>query len=78
MGVRPMRTSFQRPWQNGIVERWGGTYRRELLDHVIVLGEVHLRRLLREFVDDYQLNRGWGEEFARQIFGTAQHRRRNR
>ena len=41
------------PWQNGIAERWVGTVRRELLDHVIVLSERQLRRLLREYVDYY-------------------------
>ena len=34
MRVEPKRTSFRSPWQNGIVERWVGTVRRELLDPV--------------------------------------------
>jgi putative transposase len=34
-GLKPKRTSVQAPWQNGIVERWVGSARRELLDHVI-------------------------------------------
>lgn len=55
--VRPVRTSFRSPWQNGVVEHWVGTCRRELLDHVIVMGEDHLRRLLREFLDDYHNDR---------------------
>lgn len=39
-----------------------------------------LKHQLRGFGGEanYQLGRGWGEEFARQIFGTGQHRRRNR
>lgn len=57
MQIEPMRTSFQSPWQNGVAERWVGTCRRELLDHVIVLNEDHLRRLLREFVDYYHNDR---------------------
>lgn len=57
MNVRPVQTSFRSPWQNGVVERWVGTCRRELLDHVIVLGEDHLRRLLREFLDYYHADR---------------------
>jgi len=39
------------PWQNGIAERWVGSARRELLDHVIVMNERHLHHLLREYVD---------------------------
>jgi len=57
MDVRPVQTSFRSPWQNGVVERWIGTCRRELLDHVIVLGEDHLRRLLRELLDYYHNDR---------------------
>jgi putative transposase len=57
MEVRPVRTSVQSPWQNGVAERWIGTCRRELLDHVIVLNEEHLRRLLREFVEYYHTDR---------------------
>jgi len=57
MQVHPMRTSFQSPWQNGIAERLVGTCRRELLDHVIVLDEAHLRRLLSEFLDYYHDDR---------------------
>lgn len=36
MGSKPIRTSFRSPWQNGIAERWIGSCRRDLLDHVIV------------------------------------------
>jgi transposase InsO family protein len=47
-GIEPKRTSFQSPWQNGIAERWVGNCRRDLLDHVIVLNERHLKRLMNE------------------------------
>ena len=36
-GIRPIRTAFRSPWQNGVAERWVGSVRRDLLDHVIVL-----------------------------------------
>ena len=57
MEVCPVRTSLQSPWQNGVAERWVGSWRRELLGHVIVLNAKHLRRLLREFLDYYHDDR---------------------
>ena len=44
IGIDPQRTAFRSPWQNGIAERWVGSVRRELLDHVIVLNDDHLRK----------------------------------
>ena len=49
-GLQPKRTSVRAPWQNGIAERWVGSCRREILDHVIALNEQHLRRLIRDYV----------------------------
>jgi hypothetical protein len=40
-GLKPKRTSVQAPWQNGTAERWIGSCRRELLDHIIALNESH-------------------------------------
>ncbi len=57
IGIEPRRTAFRSPWQNGIAERWVGSARRELLDHVIVMNERHLYRLLREYVDYYNEDR---------------------
>jgi hypothetical protein len=42
--------SAQKPWQNGIAERFVGSSRRDLLDHVIVLSERHLKRLMAEYI----------------------------
>jgi len=50
MLMEPTRTSYQSPWQNGVAERFAGTVRQELLDHVIVLNERHLRQLSESFV----------------------------
>ncbi len=47
--VRPKRTAYRSPWQKGTAERWVGSARRELLSHVIVFNEQHLRRLLRDY-----------------------------
>jgi putative transposase len=49
-GLKLKRTGIQAPWQNGLAERWVGSCRRELLDHVIPLNERHLRRVIREYV----------------------------
>ena len=56
-GTEPVRTAFRGPWQNGVAERWVGSVRRELLDHVIVLNQRHLRRLLKEYVRYYHEDR---------------------
>ena len=53
-GLQPKRTSLQAPRQNGIAERWVGSCRGEILDHVIALNEVQLRRLLHNYVRYYR------------------------
>jgi putative transposase len=53
LGVKEVIIAPRSPWQNPYAERVIGTLRRELLDHVIVLNERHLRRLLRTYVSDY-------------------------
>ncbi len=54
-GLKPKRTSIQSPWQNRTAERWVGSCRREILDHVIRLDERHLLRLMRDYVSyDHQ------------------------
>ena len=53
MGIRDKPTAPASPWQNGFAERLIGSIRRECLDHFIVLGEAHLRRLLRAYASYY-------------------------
>ncbi len=55
--LKPMQTSIRSPWQNGIAERFVGSIRRELLDHVIPLNEFHLRRLVRDYLAYYHQDR---------------------
>jgi transposase InsO family protein len=57
LGIEPKRTSFRSPWQNGVAERWVGNCRRDLLDHVIVLNERHLKRLMKDYVRYYHADR---------------------
>ena len=57
LGSEPVRTAFRSPWQNGVAERWVGSCRRDLLDHVIVLNERHLKRLLSEYLRYYHEDR---------------------
>ena len=52
-GIEEVRTAYRSPWQNPFVERYVGTLRRELLDHVMILSQSHLERLLREFIEAY-------------------------
>jgi transposase InsO family protein len=47
MGIRDRPTVPRSPWQNGHAERLIGSIRRECLDHIVVLGERHLRDVLR-------------------------------
>src|ERR1700676_114537 len=49
MGIRDKPTAPASPWQNGFAERLIGSIRRECLDHVIVLGEAQLRRILKSY-----------------------------
>jgi transposase InsO family protein len=57
MGIRDKPISAGSPWQNGFAERLIGTIRRECVDHLIVLGEDHLRRVLIKFATYYNESR---------------------
>jgi len=57
MESQPVRTAFRSPWQNGVAERWVGSCRRDLLDHVIIVNERHLKRLMAEYVRYYHEDR---------------------
>ena len=53
MGIRDKPIAPASPWQNGFVERLIGSIRRECVDHIIVLGEAHLRRILKSYACYY-------------------------
>lgn len=57
LGIRSIKTAVRAPKMNCYVERFIGTIRRELFDHVIVSSEAHARRLLREFQAWYNVDR---------------------
>lgn len=57
MGVKIVRTAYRSPWQNGIAERWVLSVRQDLLNNIIVLGERHLRQLLRSYLRYYHEDR---------------------
>jgi transposase InsO family protein len=53
MGIRDKPIALASPWQNGFAERLIGSIRRECLDHLVVLGEANLRRILQSYADYY-------------------------
>ncbi len=53
MGIRDKPIAPASPWQNGFAERLIGSIRRECVDHIVVLGEVHLRRILESYARYY-------------------------
>jgi hypothetical protein len=53
MGIRDKPTAPTSPWQNSFAERLIGSIRRECVDHFVVLGEAHLRRILRAYARYY-------------------------
>ena len=57
MGIRDRPTSPRSPWQNGCAERLIGSIRRECIDHIVVLGERHLRYVLQSYMTYYNETR---------------------
>jgi len=57
LGIEQILTAPRSPWQNACCERVIGTLRRKCLDHVIVIGEQHLRRILRKYLEYYHESR---------------------
>jgi transposase InsO family protein len=57
MGIEGVLTAPRSPWQNPYAERLVGSFRRECLNHVIVLGERHLRRILAAYLSYYHKSR---------------------
>src|SRR5438876_745016 len=53
MGIRDRPITPASPWQNAFAERLIGSIRRECVDHIIVLGEAHLRRILISYAAYY-------------------------
>jgi len=56
-GVRILRTPVRAPRANAIMERWFGSLRRECLDRLLIVGQRHLERALRVYVEHYNTHR---------------------
>ena len=90
MGIRDHPTAPKSPWQNGHAERLNGSIRRKYFDHVMVLGEDHLRRILAAYTAYYNVTgthlalgkdtplhrpvRRFGEITAQPILGGLHHK----
>ena len=63
MGIRDRPISPRSPWQNPYVERLIGTLRRDCLDHVLIFGERHLRRVLTSvYYNETRTHLGLGKD----------------
>lgn len=52
-GITTKRTAYRSPWQNAYAERVIGTIKRELLDQFIPVNQLHLHKILHEYIKDY-------------------------
>lgn len=57
MGIEEVLTAPHSPWQNPYSELLNGSVRHECLDHIIVLGEAHLKRILADYAEYYNERR---------------------
>jgi len=57
MGIEEVTTAYRCPWQNPYCERVIGSIRRDCLDHIIIFGEAHLRRILKDCFRYYHESR---------------------
>ena len=57
LGMKEVISAPRSPWQNAFVERMIGSIRRECLDHVVVLSQRHLRKLLKRYFTYYHRSR---------------------
>jgi len=53
MGIEEVLIAPRSPWQSPYIERLIGSIRRDCLDHVVVFGERHLRRVVRSYFSYY-------------------------
>jgi len=65
MGIRDHPIAPRSPWQNGYVERLIGSIRRECLDHIMILGEDHLRRVLEAYAGQSSADGVFGKDSPR-------------
>ena len=73
LGIEEMLIAFRSPWQSPYVERLVSSVRRECLDHMIVLGEAHLLRILADYFAYYSHRRphqSLGYQFPMQVHGA--------
>ena len=57
LGIHEVTIAPRAPWQNPYVERLIGTLRRECVDHLVVLNDAHLRRVLHAYLAYYHATR---------------------
>jgi len=76
-GIEVIRTPIRAPRANAMCERFLGSVRRECVDHVLILGERHLRRLLAEYVAHFngaRPHQGIDQRIPVSAAGATQHR----